>query len=231
MTSHTPPLSPLNRPAIPAVLQPLTPPPVAPLHTAQRARTTIPDTAKRKAAARSWTRQWTGVQVPLLLPMPNTPKTGWEGKGIVESLRLLAQLDQTLQIPAKSALMVPSLPTLKNLPRHIQGVFPTKLKPSHVDQYPPPPPRSTRQNPSTWSNPHTLTRRLLRRTYKRLWDGLPWVRPTEEGGGRWEKCGYEDLESAGSGPKKGGKSKQDKKRLATKRSVPRIGNTVDGEWL
>jgi hypothetical protein len=229
MASHSPPLLLMGRPPMPAVLQPLAPAPVPPLSTKPRARTTVPETAKRKAFVRSWTRQWTGVQVPLVIPVPGTPKTGWEDRGVVESLKLLAQIDK---LSTDKAILKPiDLPTFYHLPRNIQRIYPTKLRPSPIEQYPPPPPRATRQNPSTWSNPHHLTRRLLRRTYKRLWDSLPWVRPVGDAADRWEKCTFANLSEGADGVKKPKSRKEKKVPPASRKAVAWPGAEVDRQWL
>jgi hypothetical protein len=218
MLSHSPPRPMIGRPPIPACLLPLAPPPVIPPPARPRARTIIPDTAIRKAAQRSWTRQWTGVRVPLLIPGDGKPKTGWEGKGIIPNLRILAGLD------SDKALQ------LDLMPAHIRRIYPVKLKPRPIDQYQPPPPRATRQNPRTWSNPHRLTRRLLRRAYARLWESLRWVRP-RLGSDQWEVCSFEEIDEVrveGSGKKS---RKDRKKEGAQKRVIFPKGEDSDNHWL
>lgn len=184
MRSHSPPRSLIGRPPVPPVLLPFTPAPIIPPPVRQRARSTVPDTAIRKAAARSWTRQWTGLRVPLVIPGPGTPKTGWEGTPIIDNLRILAGFPSLME----------ASPTvdLDMLPFHIRRIYPMKLKPTPVELYPPPPPRATRQNPRTWSNPHRLTRRMIKRAYLRLWESLVWVR-SRRCSDQWEKCTFAEL--------------------------------------
>jgi hypothetical protein len=117
MTSHSPARSMIGRPSVPPVLLPLTPAPIIPPPLKQRARSTVPETAIRKAAARSWTRQWTGLRVPLVIPGTENPKTGWEGTPIIENLRILAGLPQT----AKTREL-----NLDMLPAHIRRIYETE---------------------------------------------------------------------------------------------------------
>jgi hypothetical protein len=221
MASHSPSRSMIGRPPVPPVLLPFTPAPITPPPLRQRARTTVPETAIRKAASRSWTRQWTGLRVPLIIPGIGTPKTGWEGTPIVDNLRILAGLAQTAK---------PRELNLDMIPVHIRRIYPIKLRPKPVEQYRPPPPRATRQNPRTWSNPHELTRRLVRRAYSRLWETLVWVRPRRDSD-QWEKCTFAELEVVPE-VESGKKSRKEKK----KQSVARVeelpqGQTGDMQWL
>jgi len=217
MLSHSPPTPMIGRPPVPACLMPLAPQLVVPPPARPRARTIVPDTAIRKAAQRSWTRQWTGVRVPIHIP-GDGPKTRWEGKGIVDNLRILAGLDQAKTL------------RLDLMPAHIRGIYPLKFKPRPIDQYPPPPPRATRQNPSTWSNPHRLTRRLLRRTYIKLWESLPWVRP-RPGSDQWEVCRFEEIDEVPV-EQSGKKSRKERKKKVGPRqaSFPE-GDDLDNHWL
>ncbi|WVF67240.1 hypothetical protein IAT40_001988 [Kwoniella sp. CBS 6097] len=155
------------------------------------------------------------------------------GNGVIHNLRLLAGLDiphnsnfdpgsstseiftitqqpLALQLIRKSLNLDP----LSNLPLQISLVFPHKLSPT-LREPPllPPRPKAVRQNPTTWSLPRRLDVRLLRRCYKRLWDGLVWVRPvtlppsdlalngsSSVAGGdrpeeRWKKCSYEEMKA------------------------------------
>lgn len=191
MSSSNPPLSTLGRPDLPSVLKPLAPPIPGEVFETPRARTSVPDTAKRKAVKVAWKRDWTGVQVPLVIPGLSAPHTGWEDRGIVESLRILAQLDAQPEIRPGERLA--RLRSFDNLPARIQRIFPFKVKPSFVTQYAPPPPRSTRQNPKTWSNPRTFNNRKLRRAYQRLWASLPWVTPMSAEDERWRACTFEEM--------------------------------------
>ena len=211
----------IGRPPVPLVLLPLTPAPINPPPLKQRARSTVPDTAIRKAAARSWTRQWTGLRVPLIIPGTGAPKTGWEGTPIIDNLKILAGQPQSGK---------PREINLDMLPKHIRRIYPMKLKPRAVDQYQPPPPRATRQNPRTWSNPHQLTRRLVRRAYMRLWESLVWVRPRRDSD-QWEKCTFAELDGVPEA-ENGKKSRKEKKKQAVARvgELPR-GETGDTQWL
>ncbi|KAK8853369.1 hypothetical protein IAR55_004073 [Kwoniella newhampshirensis] len=139
--------------------------------------------------------------------------TGWERSGIVENLRYLAGLPQSTLVESGSTS--PSeeqnsashfSPRYRSLPKHIRRIFPSphgsepkpKPKPKlREPSYPPPRPKATRANPRTWGLPSTLTPRLLRRTYRRLWDGLVWVRPVDslQAGAsvKWKKCSFEEM--------------------------------------
>jgi len=221
MTSHSPARSMIGRPSVPPVLFPLTPAPINPPPLKQRARSTIPDTAVRKAAARSWTRQWTGLHVPLIIPGTGSPKTGWEVSPIIENLRILAGLPQT----AKTREL-----KLDNLPAHIRRIYPMKLKPRPVDQYQPPPPRATRQNPRTWSNPHQLTRRLIKRAYARLWESLVWVRPRRDSD-LWEKCTFAELDEVPQVESEKKSRKEKKKQAVSRVGELSQGKIMDMQWL
>lgn len=223
MSSHSPPRSMIGRPPVPPVLLPLTPTPIVPPPLRPRARSTVPDTAIRKAASRSWTRQWTGLRVPIALPGIGLPKTGWEGKGIIDNLRILAGLDDS------SSDSIHKL-NLDLMPGHIRRIYPIKLNPTSVEQYPPPPPRATRQNPRTWSNPHKLTRRLIRRAYTRLWETLSWVRPRGDPG-LWEKCSFAELNDASVENGTGRKSRKEKKQAMARVGEHRKGAITHGQWL
>jgi hypothetical protein len=221
MASHSLPQSMIGRPPVPPVLLPFTPAPIIPPPLRQRARTTVPETAIRKAATRSWTRQWTGLRVPLIIHGIGTPKTGWEGTPIIDNLRILAGIAQTAKIRELD---------LDVMPAHIRKIYPVKLKPKPVEQYQPPPPRATRQNPRTWSNPHELTRRLIRRAYSRLWESLVWVRPRRDSD-QWEKCTFAEIEVVPE-LESGKKSRKEKKKQAVARLEDLSqGQTRDMQWL
>jgi len=134
--------------------------------------------------------------VPLVLPhspAPGyhaSPRTGWEGRGVVESLRSLAGLDGSA-----TPIRPETLPTFAHLPLTVQSSFPSKLKPTlRESPIPRPAPRMTRSNPRTWHHPIRLDKRLLRRSYARLWESLVWVHPGGEGeGDGWVKCGYGEM--------------------------------------
>lgn len=185
----------------PAAYQPV-PLPLRPLTrrmpatpTAARARTVVPKVMQRKAAKNEWAFQWKRVKVPLVLP--GGGRTGWEGKGVVEGLQQLAGRGQVhLPPPPRRSEMAPTtyergqLPTFYILPPSLQACFPRRPVKHQVVEYPRPRAALTRQNPSTWGEPRNFTARLLRRTYKRLWDSLPWVRERQ---GKWVACTYEDM--------------------------------------
>ena len=221
MTPHSPPRPMISRPPVPPLLLPLTPAPIIPPPLRQRARTSVPATAIRKAAARSWTRQWTGLGVPLVIPGTGSPKTGWEATPIIGNLKLLAGLPQTAETREVN---------LDILPAHIRRMYPIKLEPRPVEQYQPPPPAATRQNPRTWSNPHRLTRRLVRRAYSRLWESLVWVRPKRDSD-QWEKCTFAELDGIPEA-EIGKKSRKAKKKQAVVRvgELPK-GSIGDTYWL
>jgi hypothetical protein len=221
MITHSPPRSIIGRPPVPPILLPLTPAPIVPPPLKQRARSTVPETAIRKAAARSWTRQWTGLRVPLNITGTGTPKTGWEETPIIENLRILAGLPQTAETRELN---------LDMLPAHIRRIYPIELKLKPIEQYQPPPPRATRQNPRTWSNPHQLTRRLVKRAYSRLWESLVWVRPKRDSD-QWEKCTFAELDEVPQVESEKKSRKEKKKQAVSRVGELSQGKTVDTQWL
>lgn len=222
--SSKPPVTIEGKPALPDPLLPLAPPVVTAPATSPRARKSMPDTARRKASLREYQRNWGGVEVPLTL-LGSGPKTGWEDLGVVDSLRVLAGLD-----PINTSRQRNALSTFNIMPAKLQRIFPVKLRPSSVPQYAPPPPRATRQNPRKWSNPHTLTPRMLRRTYRRLWDRLPWVTQSAVTG-EWASCSYEAmLDPSRHSVKAGKKAKKVSVSLPVTPQWPQ-GDHVDKSWL
>ncbi|GFZ50981.1 hypothetical protein JCM24511_08739 [Saitozyma sp. JCM 24511] len=134
ITSHNPsatsepPLT--GRPPLPPPLLPLRPDPVLP-QPVQRARRTLPPTAIRRAEKRAWTRETKLVKAPLVLPTPGerdvdldncervwsgsgtgavTVGTGWERRGVVRSLRILAGLEGRSEGTAGSEGSQPLVP-------------------------------------------------------------------------------------------------------------------------
>jgi hypothetical protein len=109
-----PPLA--GRPPLPPPLIPLRPDPIL-AQPVQRARKTVPPTAIRRAEKRAWTRDTKLVKAPLVLPTSGVRDvdlthgervwsgsgtgtvpvgTGWERRGVVRSLRILAGLEGRL---------------------------------------------------------------------------------------------------------------------------------------
>ncbi|KAK4685888.1 hypothetical protein P7C73_g4253, partial [Tremellales sp. Uapishka_1] len=167
--------------ALPGPLEPLRPLPLPPPTPNPRARTRIPASTTRRLEKRRIDREWKEVKVPLVFSC-GPAKTGWEGKSVVENLRTLAGLEHGER----------EVSTI-HLEPHIRKLFPKRTY-TLLPQYPTPPPRATRTNPTMWSDPKSLTPRLLRRAYKRLWDRLAWVYWKD---GRWRKCGWEELGDVG----------------------------------
>lgn len=229
LATSDPPIVMQGRPALPPVLGPLAPPePGIGTRPAPRARTTTPESAIRKKAEREWKRQWRGVQVPLVIAGTNTPQTGWEGRGVVESLRSLASLDPApTAAPGHTTI---SLPTFDHLSPHLQRIFPRKLRPSPVAQYPSPPKRATKQNPATWSAPRRFTPRALRRTYARLWARLPWVTPLDPDLSAWTACSYEMSVNPTRPDPQPTKKRKGQAELVPARLWP-VGHGDDKAWL
>ncbi|WVR09568.1 hypothetical protein IAU60_006637 [Kwoniella sp. DSM 27419] len=193
---------------LPPPLHPLRPSPAPPKESQPRARKHVPASTIRRELERSIERDWAMTTPPIVLPRPREaragspcPATGWESLPLVANLRLLAGIDDAPSGDGSSG----SQPIdLTALPRHIRRIFPNKLIPTlREPPLPPPRPKATRQNPTTWSLPRRLSPRLLRRTYQRLWDKLVWVRPipapasaddqiAEEG---WKKCSYDEMKA------------------------------------
>lgn len=184
---------------IPAALRPLARYEPTPIPTV-RARTNVPLVMQKRGEKNAWEFCWKRIYAPLILPPQAGEvqgRTGWEGMGVVESLRILAGAGEVHQPPPprRSGLPVVQnkrdpLPTLSHLPASLRACFP-KRPVKHVKlDYPRPRPASTRQNPKTWGNPTSLTPRLLRRMYAHLWQNLPWVMQKN---GKWTKCSYAEL--------------------------------------
>lgn len=151
-----------------------------------RARTILPPAAVRREALQEWEWAWANAAPPLILG-PNTDgaMTGWENKGIVESLRHLAGLESAPRMPGpprKSALPTTyvtgaELASFQNLPPSLQAAFPKRKTSAYRPPPPFPPPRAslTRDQPGRWSHAREMTPRLVRRAYKTMWDSLGWV--------------------------------------------------------
>lgn len=153
----------------------------------------MPACRLRKQAQRLVQRDWNGVQPPIYLPPSSETKDDVDKKEttMVNNLRILAGLSEEPTSPLTSGTALDLSPLSSNLSR----IFPTnpqRIRSLPLPPYPPPRPKHTRSNPHTWSLPRKLCGRLVRRTYKRLWDKLVWVRPVE--GDKWKKCGYRELQ-------------------------------------
>ncbi|ORY22380.1 hypothetical protein BCR39DRAFT_385607 [Naematelia encephala] len=206
-----------GRPDLPPPLQATRPAPVPPQPASPRARQYVPKKAGKRKAVANWARDWDRVLVPLVLPqwLPRgqpSAMTGWEGCGVVESLRVLTgddtgQVENGAQpLPLPSPTPTPSsspsrypipdprkLSTFLSLPANLQRLFPVNLPAStrDLERYGVPRRRETRANPSTWRGPRPLTLRLLQRIYRRFWDTLVWVRPADSGA--WVRCSFHEM--------------------------------------
>ncbi|CAK9781454.1 hypothetical protein CC85DRAFT_282726 [Cutaneotrichosporon oleaginosum] len=176
----------------PMTLQPL-PPCLRPLSKKRpdeqpvpRARTILPPAAVRRVARKDWEWAWANVSVPVVFPEnEDGAATGWEGKGVIETMRQLAGLESppAAPTPPRRAGVVTLRgprdppPSFQNLPNSLQAAFPRRSPRSYRPLPPFPPPRAslTRSNPQTWKYPRKLTARLIRRVYKSVWDRLDWV--------------------------------------------------------
>lgn len=183
----------LSQDPLPPPLMPLRPPP-PPLDESQpRARKRMPACRLRKQAQRLVQRDWNGVQPPIYLPPSSETKDDVDKKErtMVNNLRILAGLSEEPTSPLTSGTALDLSPLSSNLSRFFP-TNPRRIRSLPLPPYPPPRPKHTRSNPHTWSLPRKLCGRLVRRTYKRLWDKLVWVRPVE--GDKWKKCGYRELQ-------------------------------------
>ncbi|KIR59254.1 hypothetical protein I314_04769 [Cryptococcus bacillisporus CA1873] len=158
-----------------------------------RARKRMPACRLRKQAQRLVQRDWNGVQPPIYLPPSSETKDDVDKKEMtmVNNLRILAGLSEEPTSPLTSGTALDLSPLSSNLSR-IFPTIPQRIRSLPLPPYPPPRPKHTRSNPHIWSLPRKLCGRLVRRTYKRLWDKLVWVRPVE--GDKWKKCGYRELQ-------------------------------------
>lgn len=196
----------------PQTLQPV-PAPLAPCFKVRpadtppvRARTVPPRKALQRQARDAWQRAWDSIgAVPLTMPPGSGCRTGWEGRGVAESLHELAGVARPLNqvpMPRRQRGDAPpeviyrvdtrTLPTFNNLPGSLKAVYPRQRREGHPpDRYPRPRPAHTRANPKTWRPPTVISTRLLTRMYRRIWDELKWVRKTKDGAwvlGQWEEC-------------------------------------------
>lgn len=195
----------------PRTLQPV-PPALRPLLNLKRpqpaptrARTVKPAKVLEREKRRAWELEWDCIGAVPLVIVKGSAKTGWEGKGVPESLRVLAGLEGggfEIPMPRRQRGDAPptrnepvdtrSLQTFENLPASLRAVYPKRRrKGPPPDRYPRPRPAHTRENPKTWRPPTVITPRLLTRVYKRLWDELGWVRQTNAGqwiADTWEEC-------------------------------------------
>ncbi|WWD19796.1 hypothetical protein CI109_104260 [Kwoniella shandongensis] len=262
-----------TRTPLPPPLLPLRPPPPPPSEAQPRARKTLPDCRVRKIALRQTYKSWEDVKPPIVLPSSSASQlhlvndmdgvvkgTGWERTGVIANLRHFAGLPpDSHSLPGLSDKTTPSSSSLPisstaALPKHIRLIFPSKLNPTlREEPYPPPRPKATRANPRTWGVPRVLTNRLVRRTYRRLWDNLVWVRPVDvtgsplgglgEGEGeqkrvgeeRWKRCTYDEMRAWERGesdrdgitPKSGKKGVKPRKE---RRSAAVPNNVEDHRW-
>ena len=177
---------------------------LAPDDARQRLRRDNPPNQEGLRRLRQWRKDWQDVQVPLLLPRDGRLATGLEGGGIVESLRILAGLensrdphtkptelaDDTLPLRGLYALSRDT-PTFRSLPPHIRRIYPKALPPRTDGPYPRPPVRNIRSHPGLWALPAPPTTRFLRRRFRSVWSRLPWVRYVQKEG--WRKCDFDDI--------------------------------------
>lgn len=172
---------------------PLRPPSPPPDESQPRARKRMPACRLRKQAQRLVQRDWNGVQPPIYLPPSSETKGDVDKKErtMVNNLRILAGLSEEPASLLTSGTALDLSPLSSNLSRFFP-TNPRRIRSLPLPPYPPPRPKHTRSNPHTWSLPRKLCGRLVRRTYKRLWDKLVWVRPVE--GDKWKKCGYRELQ-------------------------------------
>lgn len=166
------------------------------------------------------------MKPPIAIPSDG-PKTGWEGLGVMESLRVLAGFHETLilhsrrsagvdegDIPESGKVIVRQhqLSSFEHLPKRMKAFFPIKLVPTlREEPYPIPPPQHRRQTPGRWQRARRLDERLVRRMYQRLFMGLNWVIPNNLnvmdagkmlGGWKdveWKRCSYEEMKAWESG--------------------------------
>lgn len=238
----SPCLEPTSERGLPAPLLPLKPVPIKPNIAPSARLRPLPAVDLRKAAKKKSDRDWQEVQVPLVLPPSHEGwRTGWEDLGVVESLRMLAGLDEVTDgrnssgsniqpglaesTPARASPFPPPLPLARHLPSfsslppHIRLLLPHRRLPPipRLQAHPSPPAAHTRPNPRTWGPVRAFRPRLIRRAYKRLWESLTWARPVlaqREGGEKWKKVSWEELlleERSGEGESEGDTAKKAKK--------------------
>ncbi|GMK55805.1 hypothetical protein CspeluHIS016_0208610 [Cutaneotrichosporon spelunceum] len=151
-----------------------------------RARTVDPPAAVRREMRKRWEWAWDNVSVPIVLPAnEDGAATGWEGKGVIETMRAMAGVDSSpfpptpprrAGRPAQTGRQHP-LPSFENLPNSLKAAFPRRPPSSYrsLSYFPPPRAAITRQNPRTWKYQRKMTARLIRRAYKSVWERLDWV--------------------------------------------------------
>jgi hypothetical protein len=169
-----------------------------------------------------WKADLTLTPVPMIMPQVpemSLPRTGWEGQGVAEALRMWAGVGKTVMPldikqnpPKRVARQKPrgdtstiitdlaQLPTYNLLTPQQQRLFPRNLKPTRREPlYPVPSYSKTRTNPRTWATPRSLDVRMLRRTYHSVWERSVWVKPVLKKGSSnannltWEQCTYDDI--------------------------------------
>ena len=171
---------------------------------------------KAKHAKKAFEYMLKGIKVPMTLPdSPSGVKTGWEGQGIEEVLKAIAQLEglprDRRPLPPKSergpdwdqdAYLAGEEPSTEEI---IKAKQPQPI-------YSRPPASSTRQNPKTWTRPHTLSARFIRRTARRILESLPPKLSFVDGHWRAERV-------AGKGKGKGKRRKREKQGVEGKDQI------------
>jgi hypothetical protein len=206
-----------GRPPVPIPLLPLLRAPLP--HERDDGRDTQGESSSGRQARSQWQREVDNVEVPLAMPLGTGVTTGLENSGVVETLQAFGKVGKAYQQygepqdedvishysereqPTDPIFTMYDMPLTSTLPSYhrlspvLQKIFPVKLRPTHREPVMPRPPRhETKLNPKTWRHPVRLTPRLITRTYQRLWDDLPWVRPKGEAvDGAWVKCSYEEV--------------------------------------
>lgn len=192
---------------------------IPPQQSTHRATSYIAPKAGAARARDEWLREQSKTPMPIVIPRSPSdtafPRTGLEGKFIVESLEALVgdlpTVGRTTPEPpirAQSQYISPerervnlpnpsALPTFHLLPPVLQKIFPNKLMPTRREPaYPRPPPGSVKENPRKWGYPRELTPRLFQRIYRRFWDSLHWVWPVQQRGETvWLPCSYQDMKA------------------------------------
>ena len=191
-------------------------------------------------------QRWSSVNPPIYLPKGSGASTGWENKGIVDTLRAFAGVGDTVlqgryfglaarPPPRRSSfdsmprpekrVILPGphvLQTFHRLPPHIQRIFPIKLKPTiREPPYPRPPRHETKDEKLLWAHPVPLTNRLIRVAYEMVWNRLEWSRPVVRGdNSEWAKCSYDEMKAWERGEDVG-RSPKGRKRLPGEESPDR----------
>lgn len=134
-----------------------------------------------KAASREAARKWDAARVPLAFPPGADARTGWEGRGVIESLRTIAGLDLGKPITHAEGYPVINpreLPTYTRLRPSLRAVLPRTFyrgSPPEGARFQRPNPGLVRDNPNTFGHPIDLTPRLITRLYRAFWNELRWT--------------------------------------------------------